>query len=65
VLDAIAEHRALAGSHLVPSVRGDLLMRAGRHDDAVAAFTEAASLTDNAAERALLTDRAARADSDR
>jgi RNA polymerase sigma factor (sigma-70 family) len=65
VLDAVAGHRALAGSHLVPSVRGDLLLRAGRHDEAVAAFTEAASLTENAAERALLTSRADEARSDR
>ena len=65
VLDNVAGHRALAGSHLVPSVRGDLLLRAGRHDEAVAAFTEAASLTDNAAERALLSSRADAAGSDR
>jgi RNA polymerase sigma factor (sigma-70 family) len=65
VLDAVAGHRALAGSHLVPSVRGDLLLHAGRPDEAVAAFTEAASLTDNSAERDLLTDRAHRAASGR
>jgi len=65
VLDAVAGHRALAGSHLVPSVRGDLLLRAGRRDEAVAAFTAAASLTENAAERALLSSRADQAGSDR
>jgi RNA polymerase sigma factor (sigma-70 family) len=65
VLDAVAGHRALAGSHLVPSVRGDLLLRAGRRDEAVAAFTAAASLTENAAERALLSSRADQAASDR
>jgi RNA polymerase sigma factor (sigma-70 family) len=64
VLDAVDGHKALAGSHLVPSVRGDLLERAGRTAEAAAAFREAASLTDNAAERALLTDRARRAESE-
>ena len=61
VLDAVAEHRSLAGSHLVPAVRGDLLSRAGRHLDAAAEFDRAASLTGNEAERAVLTDRAAEA----
>jgi RNA polymerase sigma factor (sigma-70 family) len=60
VLDGVAGDRALTGSHLVPSVRGDLLERAGRTDEAAACFREAAGLTDNAAERALLTERAAR-----
>jgi predicted RNA polymerase sigma factor len=49
---------ALAGSHLVPSVRGDLLARAGRHREAAASFREAAGLTDNHSERELLTARA-------
>jgi RNA polymerase sigma factor (sigma-70 family) len=49
---------ALAGSHLVPSVRGDLLARLGRHEEAAAAFREAASLTSNNSERELLTARA-------
>jgi predicted RNA polymerase sigma factor len=49
---------ALAGSHLVPSVRGDLLARAGRHREAAEAFGEAAALTDNQSERELLTRRA-------
>ena len=35
------------GRHLVPSVRGDLLERAGRHAEAAAAFTEAAGRTGN------------------
>jgi predicted RNA polymerase sigma factor len=61
VLDAVADHRALAASHLVPAVRGDLLARAGRHADAAAAFDRAASLTTNEAERAVLSDRAAQA----
>ncbi|WP_148575603.1 RNA polymerase sigma factor [Nocardioides caldifontis] len=49
---------ALATSPLVPSVRGDLLERAGRHAAASEAFTEAAALTRNASERALLRRRA-------
>jgi RNA polymerase sigma factor (sigma-70 family) len=58
VLDDVADHRALAGSHLVDAVRGDLLARAGRHAEAAAAFDRAASLTGNEAERAVLTARA-------
>ncbi len=50
---------ALAGSHLLPSVRGDLLARAGRHGDAAESFREAASLTGNVSERAVLLARAA------
>ena len=42
----------------MPSVRGDLLERAGRHDQAMAAFTEAAARSANAGERALLVRRA-------
>jgi len=49
---------ALAGSHLVPTVRGDLLARAGRHAEAAESFTEAASLTKNASEQELLLARA-------
>ncbi|GAB4006776.1 RNA polymerase sigma factor [Nocardioides ultimimeridianus] len=58
VLDALPAG-ALAGSHLLPSVRGDLLARAGRHDEAAASFREAAALTRNPAERELLLRRAA------
>jgi RNA polymerase sigma factor (sigma-70 family) len=58
VLDDVADHRSLAGSHLVDAVRGDLLARAGRHTEAAAAFDRAASLTGNEAERAVLSARA-------
>ena len=61
ILDAVAGHAALAGSHLVPSVRGDLLERTGRRSEAADAFTEAAALTDNGGERTLLLGRAERA----
>ena len=49
---------ALAGSHLLQSVRGDLLERAGRPAEAVAAFRDAAELTRNESERAMLLRRA-------
>ena len=59
VLDDVADHRSLAGSHLVDAVRGDLLARAGRHPEAAEAFDRAATLTANEAERAVLAARAA------
>lgn len=57
VLEALPDG-ALAGSHLVPSVRGDLLARAGRHREAAEAFREAAGLTANESEQRLLIGRA-------
>jgi predicted RNA polymerase sigma factor len=48
----------LGDSPVVPSVRGDLLERAGLHADAAQAFTEAAARTRNEGERALLQRRA-------
>jgi RNA polymerase sigma factor (sigma-70 family) len=57
VLDGIPAD-ALAGSHLLPSVRGDLLERAGRTADAADAFRAAAALTLNEQEQRLLNDRA-------
>jgi predicted RNA polymerase sigma factor len=50
---------ALGDSPLVPSVRGDLLERAGLHARAAEAFTEAARRTRNEGERAVLQRRAA------
>ncbi|MFE5936404.1 RNA polymerase sigma factor [Streptomyces sp. NPDC056470] len=61
LVDELAEERALAGYHLLPSVRGDLLERLGRPDEARAEFERAASLTRNERERELLRERAARA----
>jgi predicted RNA polymerase sigma factor len=49
---------ALDGSHLLPSVRGDLLARAGRRPEAAASFRAAAALTRNESEQALLLRRA-------
>ena len=57
VLGALDED-ALGDSPLVPSVRGDLLERAGLHAQASQAFTEAAACTRNKSERALLHRRA-------
>ncbi|MFI0722235.1 RNA polymerase sigma factor [Streptomyces sp. NPDC021224] len=59
VADAVASGGALDGYHLLPSVRGDLLARLGRHAAARAEFTRAAALTRNTAERTLLLRRAA------
>jgi RNA polymerase sigma factor (sigma-70 family) len=57
VLEAL-EAGVLGDSPLVPSVRGDLLERAGLHAQAAEAFTEAASSTRNERERAVLHRRA-------
>ncbi len=51
----------LEGSYLVPSVRGELLSRTGRHGDAADEFERAAALADNEAERKVLADKARRA----
>ncbi|WP_438023657.1 RNA polymerase sigma factor [Sorangium sp. So ce233] len=59
VVDALTSERSLASYHLLPSVRGDLLAKLGRLDEARAEFERAASLTRNARERALLLGRAA------
>ncbi|MDX2727393.1 MULTISPECIES: RNA polymerase sigma factor [unclassified Streptomyces] len=58
LVDALAGDPALAAYHLLPSVRGDLLARLGRADEARAEFVRAAGLTRNARERALLLARA-------
>ncbi|MFD3490033.1 RNA polymerase sigma factor [Streptomyces sp. NPDC058690] len=58
LVDALAGDPALATYHLLPSVRGDLLARLGRADEARAEFARAAGLTRNARERALLLARA-------
>lgn len=56
--DALAQDPALASYHLLPSVRGDLLRRLGRTEEARAAFVRAAELTRNAREQAMLLARA-------
>ena len=59
LLERIAAEPALRDYHLLPSVRGDLLARLGRGEEAAAEFRRAASLTENEPERALLLRRAA------
>jgi RNA polymerase sigma factor (sigma-70 family) len=51
----------LDGTYLLPSVRGELLARLGRHGEAASEFDSAAALTTNGAERDVLLDKAARA----
>jgi RNA polymerase sigma factor (sigma-70 family) len=58
LVDAIVATNALDGYHLLSSVRGDLLAKLGRGDEARAEFERAAALTQNARERALLLERA-------
>ncbi|MEU7726943.1 RNA polymerase sigma factor [Streptomyces sp. NPDC040724] len=60
LVDDLAREPALRTYHLLPSVRGDLLERLGRPQEARAEFERAASLTRNAQERNLLLRRAAR-----
>ena len=58
IVDALSGEPSLAGYHLLPSVRGDLLRKLGRLDEARAEFERAASLTQNVRERELLQERA-------
>ena len=59
LVDALVDEPSLRAYHLLPAVRGDLLAKLGRWDDARAEMERAASLTQNARERQLLLDRAA------
>jgi predicted RNA polymerase sigma factor len=61
IVDAIVEEGALEGYHLLPSVRGDLLLKLGRFDEARRELVRAADLTKNERERALLLERATHA----
>jgi RNA polymerase sigma-70 factor, ECF subfamily len=58
IVDALASEPSLKNYHLLPSVRGDLLAKLGRNEEARAEFERAASLTRNARERELLLGRA-------
>ncbi|HET6448047.1 MAG TPA: RNA polymerase sigma factor [Conexibacter sp.] len=60
LVDQLADERALADYHLLPSVRADLLERLGRRAEAYAELTRAAGMTKNERERMLLLERAAR-----
>ncbi|MFD8788633.1 RNA polymerase sigma factor [Kitasatospora sp. NPDC059599] len=65
LVDALTAEPALRGYHLLPSVRGDLLARLGRVEEARAEFERAAALTGNERERELLRERAATLAADR
>ncbi len=58
LVDALADEPTLAGYHPLPAVRGDILERLGRSDEAAVEFARAATLTRNEAERRLLLARA-------
>jgi RNA polymerase sigma factor (sigma-70 family) len=58
IVDGLVEDGTLSRYHLLPSVRGDLLAKLGRHAEARAEFERAADLTRNARERQLLLERA-------
>lgn len=58
LVDALTAESSLRGYHLLPSVRGDLLKKLGRFDEARTEFERAATLTRNTRERDLLLDRA-------
>ena len=58
LVDALTSEPSLQNYHLLPSVRGDLLKKLGRMDEARAEFERAASLTRNTRERKLLIGRA-------
>jgi len=60
MIDTVSHEPALRNYHLLPTVRGDLLEKLGRYDEAFAEFTRAAALTGNARERRFLQERAAR-----
>ena len=59
LVDALRSEPTLGGYYLLPTVRGDLLAKLGRLEEARAEFERAASLTRNTRERELLLERAA------
>ena len=59
LVDALTSEPSLQGYHLLPDVRGDLLAKLGRFDEARSEFERAAALTRNSRERTLLLERAA------
>jgi RNA polymerase sigma factor (sigma-70 family) len=58
LVDQLLDEPSMRGYHLLPSVRGDLLVKVGRLDEAREEFERAASLTRNTRERELLLERA-------
>ena len=64
LVDALRAEPALAQYHLLPAVRGDLLLKLGRPDAARAEFSRAAQLAGNAREQALMRERALQSNND-
>lgn len=62
IVDGLVNGGKLDGYHLLPAVRGDLLEKLGRENEAAIDFRNAAELTDNEQERRVLLDRADRAE---
>ncbi|MGV3728198.1 RNA polymerase sigma factor [Hydrogenophaga sp.] len=60
LVDALMDHKALRQYHWLPSVRGDLLARLGRHAEARTEFVRAAELAGNEREKTFLMERAHR-----
>jgi predicted RNA polymerase sigma factor len=58
LVDALKDDPALKNYHLLPSVRGDLLKKLGRKEEARVEFQRAASITRNVREKSLLLERA-------
>ena len=58
LVDALVAELSLRDYHLLPSVRGDLLTKVGRYNEARGDFERAAALTRNAREREMLFERA-------
>ena len=61
IVDGLRDDPTLAGYHLLPAVRGDLLARLDRNEEAASELARAASMTRNVPERTLLLERAAQA----
>jgi RNA polymerase sigma factor (sigma-70 family) len=61
VADSLRDEPSLAAYHLLPAVRGDLLGKLDRHEEAADEFARAAAMTRNVPERTLLLERAAEA----
>lgn len=59
LINSLVRDLSLNNYHLLPSVRGDILEKLGRVDEARVEFERAASLTANSRERQLLLERAA------
>jgi RNA polymerase sigma factor (sigma-70 family) len=59
VTEPLLEEKSLKGYHLLPAVRGDLLMKLQRYDEAVRELRRAAKLAGNARDRTMLLDRVA------